>query len=246
MMELKVFQDYTTLSAAAAAMLIDCVQKKPGALLCFATGDTPKLAYQIVVEIAKRDGVNFRNCFFVGLDEWLGIPPENTGSCHHFLHRYLLKPLAVDPSQVHLFDGMTTNEDEECKRMNEIVDKKGNIDFMVVGVGMNGHIGFNEPGTDIDSLAHVSMLDDITKKVGKKYFEEEVLINKGITLGLKQVMDAETLLMMASGKKKAPVIKLAMEKEISTFFPASLIRRHKKGILMTDIEAVSELEKPYK
>ena len=241
-MQLKKFQDYTALSTAAAAMIIECVRKKPGALLCFATGDTPRLTYQLVAEIAKKEEVDFGNCFFIGLDEWLGIPPDNTGSCHHFLHQYLFIPLGIHPSQFQLFDGLTTNEDGECERMNRLIEKKGNIDFMVAGVGMNGHIGFNEPGTDMNSMAHVAVLDETTRHVGKKYFQDEVPISKGITLGLKQVLQAETLLMLANGLKKAPVIKRTLEEEISNSFPASLIQQHKNGILMIDTEAASELE----
>ena len=242
-MQIKIFQNYQTLSEAAATMIMDFVKKKPNALLCFATGDSPRLTYKILTEKAKEQHIDFSKCLIVGLDEWLGIAPDKPGSCHHFLHNYLFEPLSIDPAQVFLFDSMTTNEQEECERINRIMEEKGPIDFMLVGVGMNGHIGFNEPGTDIDSKAHVSVLDDTTRTVGKKYFLEEVSIRKGMTLGLKQVMQAQTLLMMANGKKKAPVINQALEKEISNSFPASLIRQHKQGILMIDIEAASELEK---
>jgi glucosamine-6-phosphate isomerase len=245
-MELKIYKDYSSMSEAAASMIIDCLRKKPNALLCFATGDTPKLTYQLLCEMSKGDQVDFSKCFIIGLDEWLGIPHEITGSCHYFLHRYLFEPLTINSSQVHLFDGMTNNEEQECKSMNELIRKKGGIDFMVVGVGMNGHIGFNEPGTDIDSMAHVSILDETTRTVGKKYFQDEVAISKGITLGLKQVMESQMLLMMANGEKKAPVIKKTMQQEVNTTFPASLIRWHEKGILMIDTEAASELEISYK
>jgi glucosamine-6-phosphate isomerase len=245
-MKLKVFKDYPELSVAAAAAIIECIKNKPGAVLCFASGDTPKLAYQVVADMAKKENIDLSKCFLIGLDEWLGIPPDNTGSCHYFLQHYLFAPMGVDLSQVHLFDAMTTNEEEECERMNSIIAAKKGIDLMVVGVGMNGHIGFNEPGTGMGAGAHVARLEEITKNVGKKYFNEAVTINKGITVGLKQVMQAGALLMMANGKKKAPVIKRAVEGEPSINFPASLIRAHKKGILMIDKEAASELETQFK
>ena len=129
--------------------------------------------------------------------------------------------------------------------MNRVIEEKGPVDLMIVGVGMNGHIGFNEPGAEIDSTAHVSILDETTRTVGKKYFETEVPITKGITLGLKQVMETKTLVMIANGKKKAPVIKRAVENEITTSFPASLIRRHKNSFLLIDREASTELQAPY-
>ena len=245
-MELKVFQDYSSMSGAAASMIIECVKAKPNALLCFATGDTPKLTYQLLSEMANRDKVDLSKCFFVGLDEWLGIPGDYTGSCHYFLHKYLFEPLGIRSSRLHLFNSMTTNDQQECETMNKLIAEKGPIDFMLVGVGMNGHIGFNEPGTDIHSTAHVAILDETTRTVGKKYFQEEVTINKGITLGMKQVLQTESLLMMASGKKKAAVIKRAVENEITIHFPASVIRHHQNALCMTDVEAASELETSYK
>ena len=241
-MELKVFKDYSELSVAAAMMIVDCVKNNPGAVLCFATGDTPKLAYQQVAEIAKQNDVDFSKCFFIGLDEWMGISPSNTGSCNYFLHHYLFAPLGIKVTQIHLFDAIAANEKEECERMNKLIEEKGGIDFMLVGVGMNGHIGFNEPGADIYSTAHVAKLDEITKSIGQKYFSEEVIINKGITLGLKQIMNARSLVMMANGKKKAPVIKKAIKEKITTDFPASLIRQNNNAMLMVDQEAASELE----
>jgi glucosamine-6-phosphate isomerase len=191
---------------------------------------------------ATRDKIDFSNCFIIGLDEWAGIPPDNTGSCHWFLHEYLFKPMNIDPSQVHLFNAFATNEKDECEKMNSLIEGRGGIDLMVVGVGMNGHIGFNEPGTNIESLAHVALLDEITKTVGQKYFRDKVSIGKGMTVGLKQVMQAGTLLMMANGKKKAPVIKRTVEDGVTTDFPATLMQKHKNGFLLIDVEASSELK----
>ena len=241
-MLLKIHESYDAMSSAAADMIIDTVNRNPNALLCFATGDTPKLTYQTLQKIGKEKEVNFSKCFFVGLDEWLGIPPQNTGSCHYFLQHFLFQPLSIDPSQIHLFNAMTVDEEQECRTMNKLLEDKGPIDFMLVGIGMNGHIGFNEPGTDPGSTAHVSILDRTTQTVGKKYFEQEVTISKGMTLGLKQVMESRKLLMMANGKKKAGVIRKTLEAGISSDFPASLVRDHKNSILMIDKEAASELE----
>jgi glucosamine-6-phosphate isomerase len=243
-MELKIFKDYSELSMAAAIQIVNCIKSKPNAVLCFATGDTPKLAYQKVGEIAKQHNVDLTKCFFIGLDEWLGIPPANTGSCNYFLHHYLFVPLGIKSSQVHLFDALTMNEEMECERMNKLIEEKGGIDLMLVGVGINGHIGFNEPGADIDSNAHIARLEEITKSIGQKYFNEEVTIDKGMTIGLKQVMNAKSLIMMANGKKKALVIRRIINENISTDFPATLMRQHKNALLMVDEEAASELEKP--
>jgi 6-phosphogluconolactonase/glucosamine-6-phosphate isomerase/deaminase len=127
--------------------------------------------------------------------------------------------------------------------MNKLIEEKAGIDLMLVGVGINGHIGFNEPGADIDSNAHIAQLEEITKSVGQKYFNEEVTINKGMTLGLKHVMNARALIMMANGNKKAAVVRRVLKENISTDFPARLIRQHNKALLMIDEEAASELGK---
>ena len=240
-MELKVFKDHNEQSAAVAEMIIDCVKAKPDALLCFATGDSPKLAYQLLAARAIKENIDFSRCFMIGLDEWIGIPPGNTGSCHWFLHEYLFKPMNIDQSQIHLFNAFPKNEKEECRKMNKLIAVNG-IDLMVVGIGMNGHIGFNEPGADINSLAHIAALEETTKTVGQKYFQDKVTIDKGITVGLKQVMEAEKLLMLANGKKKASVVKRVVEESVSTDFPATLIQQHKNGYLMIDSEAASELK----
>ncbi|MBL7740916.1 MAG: glucosamine-6-phosphate deaminase [Chitinophagaceae bacterium] len=240
-MELKVFEDYPELSVAVATVIIECIRDNPHAVICFASGDTPRLAYQVVADMARKENINMQQCSFIGLDEWLGIPPDNAGSCHYFLQQLLFIPIGARPSQVYLFDAMTANEEEECEKMNNVIVAKGGIDLMIAGVGMNGHIGFNEPGTDIRSLAHVAVLDDTTRTVGQKYFRDKVVISKGITVGLKQVMEAKTLLMMANGQKKATVIRKAVEESISADFPASLIQQHPHAILMTDKEAASAL-----
>jgi glucosamine-6-phosphate isomerase len=240
-MKLKVFKDHNEQSAAVAEMIIDCVKTKPDALLCFATGDSPKLAYQLLATKAIKENIDFSRCFMIGLDEWIGISPGNTGSCHWFLNEYLFKPMNIDQSQIHLFNAFPKNEKEECRKMNKLIAVNG-INLMVVGIGMNGHIGFNEPGADINSLAHIAELEETTKIVGQKYFQDKVTIDKGITVGLKQVMEVEKLLMLANGKKKAPVVKRVVEENVSTDFPATLIQQHKNGYLMIDSEAASELK----
>lgn len=242
-MELQIFDTYELLSSAAAELIINAVKKKPHTVFCFASGDTPKRTYELLASTAKNDNVDFSRCTFIGLDEWLGIPPENPGSCHYFLQTYLIQPLRLNPGQVHLFDAMAINPREECDKMNALIHEKKGIDFMLVGVGMNGHVGFNEPGTSITLNAHVINLDSTTLSVGQKYFSAEVPASKGITIGLEQVLEAGTLLMMANGKKKAAIIKQALEEEITNHTPASLIRHHANGILMIDEAAASDLDK---
>jgi len=243
-MELKIFKDYDELSFAACEEIIRIIKTKTDAILCLATGQSPILTYQLLVEKIIAEKIDISNITFIGLDEWVGIPPEMEGSCQHFLQTRLFKPLKVSASQVYLFDALANETDKECKRMNKIIKEKGGIDFMLVGVGMNGHIGFNEPGVAINNYAHVIELDETTKAVGqKKYFDKPVTISKGITLGLQDFLDARFTIMIANGIKKADIIKKAMEEPIDTNVPATLMRMHKNSLLMVDEEAASLLDK---
>lgn len=239
-MELKIFKDNDELSFATSEEIIRIIKSKPDAVLCLATGQSPILTYQMLVEKIIADKIDISKITFIGLDEWVGIPPEMEGSCQHFLQTRLFKPLNVAASQIYLFDALANDLDKECKRMNDAIAAKGGIDFMLVGVGLNGHIGFNEPGVSINNHAHVIELDETTKAVGqKKYFDKPVSIGQGITLGLQNFLEARLAVMIANGSKKAEIIKKAMEEPISTAVPATIMRMHKNSLLMVDEEAAA-------
>lgn len=240
-MECRIFDDYDELSAAAAELIIGIVERKPDAVLCFATGNSPVGTYKALVQKAKEQGTDFSQCFCFGLDEWLGVPPEKSGSCHYLLYEQVFNPLGISPAQVHLFDGMTKDIQMECRIMNGEIENAGGIDCMLVGIGLNGHIGFNEPGVDIALQAHEQELQDSTLASGQLYFNEPTAIAKGITLGLDQVMKARTLLMLASGKSKAEIIHKACDGPVSNEVPASYIQHHRHAVLMIDREAATLL-----
>lgn len=239
---LLICKDHYALSLEVAHRIIHQVQIKPQSVLCLAAGDTPRLAYALLVELSQQSATNFTQCTFVGLDEWLGIHPENEGSCAYFLRRNLLSPLAIADAQIRLFDGLAQDPVRECVQMDEFVRKLGGIDLVLVGVGMNGHVGFNEPGVAEDLYAHVTDLDDTTRSVGQKYFKETTPLQRGITLGLRHLLDAGTALLMASGEKKAAIIRKIVEGPVSTDVPASIIRKHPDGVILLDNEAASMLK----
>jgi glucosamine-6-phosphate isomerase len=241
-MQLKICKDYQSLSEAAATEIIELVKHKPDAVICLASGDTPRLTCKLLVEKTVRENVDLSHVTFIGLDEWIGIPPENEGSCHYFFQNELFKPLHFPSSQVYLFDAMPGNLDEERGKMDRVIFEKGGIDLMIVGIGMNGHIGFNEPGVSFDNYAHVIDLDDTTISVGQKYFKTPVSLQKGITLGLKHLQQSKKVLLLANGAKKAAVVKKTVEGEITNEFPASIMQTHSNGFVMIDEEAASLLD----
>lgn len=242
-MQLKTFKDYHTLSSYAAGEILALVKNKPDAVFCLASGDTPKLAYNLITQIGKSEDINFSRCTFIGLDEWIGISPANEGSCHYFLNTHLFRPLGIESSQIHLFNASSADLAGECRNMDAIIRKKGGIDLMLVGVGMNGHVGFNEPGVPVDLYSHVVALDATTQSVGQKYFKESTRLQQGITLGLKHFLESRKAIMVASGIKKAEVMRKALEEPINTSMPASVIRSHSQGFVVLDEDAASALKK---
>jgi glucosamine-6-phosphate isomerase len=244
-MQLQIYKDYQTLSSHVASNIIDLVKKKPNAVLCLASGHTPVLTYSIVAERAASENIDFGHCTFIGLDEWMGIPPNVEGSCHFFLQKNIFGPLNISSSQYHLFDALAVDPQKECYKMDKIISEKGGIDLMLLGVGMNGHIGFNEPGVSFDNCSHLVQLDDTTLSVGQKYFANETALGKGLTLGVKTVTDTNKVILMATGVKKAEVMKKVLEGEVSNTVPASIIRNHRNSFVMIDDDAASSLMHAY-
>lgn len=242
-MQLNIYKDYEDLSQHVADEIIRLIKNKPDAVVCLASGDTPRLTFNLMTKKAADDKIDFSRCTFIGLDEWVGIPPENEGSCHYFLHHHVFGPLHISEDRIHLFDALAKDLQQECRQMDSIIAAKGGIDLILVGVGMNGHIGFNEPGVSPDHYAHVVELDEATRTVGQKYFRQHTSLNYGITLGLNHLLAAGKAIMIANGTKKADVIRKAMEEEITPSMPASIMRKHPNGFIMLDEGAASTLTK---
>lgn len=241
-MKLTIEKDYGAMSLRTARYIIDVVKKKPGALLCLAAGDTPRLAYDLVAQIAKKENVDFTQCYFVSLDEWVAIPPENEGSCQYFLRHHLFGPLHIPENHIHLFNALAGDLAEECSKMDTFIQQHNGIDLMIVGVGRNGHIGFNEPGVDFNEYSHVVELDETTQAVGQKYFRNQTTLTKGITLGLQHLLESRKVILIANGEKKSSVIKEAVEGKVGAEMPASIMQKHPDGEIILDEEAASLLK----
>lgn len=242
-MLLKIFKDYLQLSEYAADGMLQLLKETPKAVICLASGDSPKLTCELFVKMAKEKKIDISKFFFVGLDEWVGLSPNTKGSCRNDFEKRIIEPLSLSSSQCHFFNGQAENLIQECILMDKIIKDKGGIDLMIVGIGMNGHIGFNEPGVDFNLLSHVINLDETTVSVGQKYFTETVTLSKGITLGLKHLMQTKKVMLLANGRKKAEVIKKTVEGEVTANLPASIMQTHTNGFILLDEEAGSLLDK---
>ncbi|HZY35356.1 MAG TPA: glucosamine-6-phosphate deaminase [Mucilaginibacter sp.] len=240
-MKLILTKDYDAMSRAAADLVIEQVKQKPGSLICFPSGDSPAGMFRYLIADAGAGNVDFSHCNFVGLDEWVGMDDSDEGSCTRFLNDHFFGLLSVKPPQVKFFDAKATDLDASCRDMDGFVARHGPLDMMIVGIGMNGHIGLNEPGTDFNLYAHHAPLDPVTVTVGQKYFNKETPLTGGITLGLKHLQEAKMPLLIAAGSKKASIIKQALQGEVTQQLPASIFQTLSASVVLLDEGAASEL-----
>ncbi|MGX6443861.1 glucosamine-6-phosphate deaminase [Neobacillus sp. K501] len=240
-MEMNVLNNYEEMSKATAEFIIDYVDKKPDSLMCLAGGDTPLRTFDYLVEAEKNGRVNFSQCKFVSLDEWVGLGKSVKGSCQETLYHKFYDQISISPEQICFFNGLAEDFEAECKRMDHFIFTNGNIDLILLGIGLNGHLGFNEPNVNPKLYSHVVELDSITKEVSSKYFEEEVEVKQGISLGLQHIMESETVVLMANGAKKAEIIKETVEGEKTIKVPSSLLQDLSNVNIFLDKEAASLL-----
>lgn len=240
-MVVKIFKDNETLSNYMADELMQQLIAKPDSLICFASGNSPKRAAALFVEKAIEKNIDTTQFKFVGLDEWVGVASTTKGSCHHDFKEWIFDPLGIQPNQYHVFDGTTSDLAKACREMDEFIAQNGGIDLMIVGIGMNGHIGFNEPGVDFNQLSHVVPLDEITATVGQQYFEQSMELKYGITLGFQHLLQSQKVYLLANSSKKAEVVKRAIEGEVDRSFPASIMQQHTNGFILIDEAAAALL-----
>ena len=236
-MKLHIYPDYKTLSRAVADVVGLYISKKPKSLVCLASGHTPMGVFQCMVTDILDKRLDVSQCTFVGLDEWVGLGPQDDGSCRAMMDDSFFIPASILPEQIHFFDGLATNLQHEAERINALINKHHGLDIMLVGVGTNGHIAMNEPGTPFDTPAHVSTLAEETKTVGQKYFSQSTKLDKGLTLGLRHVREARLPILIANGYTKNAILKKALGLPPSEALPASIFQQLEHGVVMVDAEA---------
>jgi glucosamine-6-phosphate isomerase len=241
-MKTHIFPDYPQLCQAVAQNVINCVNAKPNALICIAGGDTPLGVFAALVDAQKQGHVDFSHAQFLGLDEWLGLGKADKGSCREMVWHHFFDKLNLRDKQICFFDGLTTHPQEECQRVDRYIDQHGPIDCIVLGIGMNGHIGFNEPGASLDNTCHVVDLDAVTQAVSVKYFDTQRNVQQGISLGLKTILAAKNIVLMASGEKKAEIVAQTVNHPASRDIPSTLVKTVTQASLYLDKAAARALE----
>lgn len=229
-------KNYEELSKVASEKVIEIMKVKPNSLYCFAGGDTPVRTLELLVKAHHEKRIDLRQAFYIGLDEWVGLDEFHKGSCLAYMKTNLFDPANVPDEQIHFFNAKSSDLETECQLSNSYIKDHNGITLSLVGVGVNGHLGFNEPGTSFETLAHVVDLNEITKKVGEKYFENNEILNKGITLGIKQLLESDYLILEASGETKKEAVKKLIENKVTTEWPVTALRLHKNCTVIIDAD----------
>jgi glucosamine-6-phosphate isomerase len=238
-MQLQTYKNYTELSKHVADLIASTIKKKPFAYICIASGHTPVGVFQCLLDDI-RNGLDVSKVTFISLDEWVGIDPNDPGSCISMLRKDFFNHVKLRDEQIVMFD-VQANPILECARINDMIASNGGLDVMLVGIGLNGHIGMNEPGTSFRSYAHVSVLAEETKSSGQKYFEKQTTLSKGVTLGLRHFAECRLPILMANGIKKANIMNEVMNTNPTEQIPATIIHNIPQALVMIDTEAASHL-----
>ena len=240
-MEIIIADTYEDLSKFAADIVTELMQQVKEPLICTASGDSPAGVYKELVRMVNAKDIDVFDWYFLSLDEWAGMNGNDEGSCRFHLNNQLFNPLKVSAEKIGFFDGRANDLEKECLRIESFIAAQGGINTAIVGLGMNGHVGMNEPGTSPELYSHVAEIDPETQKVGQKYFKKQQQLLHGLTLGIASMMKAEHIILMVNGSKKAQIVQQVLEGEISEALPASLLRNHPDLKVFLDKEAASML-----
>lgn len=225
-----------------SGVLVNLLQMKPTAVVCMASGNSPALTCHYFVKKVKESNIDVSKFRFVGLDEWVGVPPLSRGACRFDFEERIFKPLGLGADRYFLFNGIAEDLAGECRKMDEALVRVGGIDLMIVGLGLNGHIGFNEPGVSWDLKSHVIELEKGTTVVGQKYFDQPMDLKFGITLGFRHLMDAKKVVLVAQGKSKAEVLRRVVDEKPSEDCPASVLKLHSNSVIAVDADSGSLIQ----
>lgn len=236
-MEIFVGQTYEEISKQSTDAVIQLMSSIEKPLLCPASGDSPAGLYKELVEKFNNKEVNVSDWYFVGLDEWAGMNGNDEGSCRFHLNNQLLHPLTIEKEKICFFDGRAEDLASECNKTEKFIAEHGGIHVAIVGLGTNGHVAMNEPGTSPALRSHVAAIHPSTQQAGQKYFKEAKEISQGITLGLATLMEARHVILVANGAHKAEIVKKIITGEPDEQLPATLLLNHPSLQIYLDAEA---------
>jgi len=239
---MKVIQaaDYDDMSRKAANLISAQIIMKPRCVLGLATGSTPVGVYRQLTEWYRKGDLDFSEVTTFNLDEYRGLERSHPQSYYYFMKEHLFSKVNIVAGRTNIPDGMAQNPEFACKDYNDRIERAGGIDLQLLGIGHNGHIGFNEPGTAFEAMTHLVELTESTLQANRRFFSsEEEMPRQAYTMGIKNIMLAKKIIILASGRDKAAILKEAMEGSISPKVQASILQLHNDATVVADREALS-------
>jgi glucosamine-6-phosphate deaminase len=240
-MRAHVFPDYEAMSAAVADAVARRLREEPSTVFLLPTGTTPLGMYRRLVEMHRRGELSFAKATFFNLDEYLSLKPDHPASYHVYMKENLYGLIDADPARIFVPNGAADDPEAEGERYEAAIRESGGIDVCVLGIGRNGHIGFNEPGAPFDSRTRVVQLSESTRLVNAGDFESDRAPECAITVGMATIFESGEVLLLASGTNKAAAVAAAVEGEVSESVPASMLKKHPNTTLFLDEDAASDL-----
>jgi glucosamine-6-phosphate deaminase len=242
-MEVIIQRDYEQMSKTAGKIVAELLNTKPNAVLGMATGSTPLGLYQELVRLHNEEQLDFSRVTTFNLDEYVGLGITHPQSYHYFMHKHFFQHVNIPPQNINIPSGTTSNYPAFCQWYEQRITECGGIDLQILGIGTDGHIAFNEPGSSLSSRTRLKTLSKQTIDDNARFFErrEDVPIYS-ITMGVGTILDARKLVLVASGKSKANAIARAVEGPVTSMVTASAIQLHREAIVIVDRDAAANLE----
>lgn len=234
---------YAELTQRSAGIISEAIRKRPDLRLGLATGTTPLGLYRELARIHREEGLDFSRVVTFNLDEYLGLAADHPQSAHSFMQRSFFDHVNIAPDNIHIPDGTAPGDlDEYCARYEATIQKAGGIDLQILGIGRNGHIGFNEPSSSLSSRTRMKTLTRQTLEDNRQLFQEgQAIPEAAITMGIGTILDARRILLLASGTSKARALARAIEGPVTAFVTASALQLHRDVTILTDENAAAEL-----
>ncbi len=230
--------------ALGARWIARLLRAKPNAVLGLATGSTPVLLYQELIRLHREEGLDFQAVTTFNLDEYLGLAPTHLASYHHFMRENLFRHINICEKNTHIPDGLTTDVPDTCRKYEDQIQAAGGIDLQILGIGGDGHIGFNEPGSSLASRTRIKTLTERTRQDNAPFFDSPNEIPRHVlTMGVGTIMDAREIVLLAFGETKAQTLAAAVEGPVTASVPASILQFHEKATFLVDEAAATHLKR---
>lgn len=230
-------KDRDELSEKATGLFVNILKKIKQPIIGLATGSTPEKMYENLTRKCRLGEISFKDVTTFNLDEYACLSPEHPSSYRYYMEEKLFRFVDIRKENAYVPNGLAENLEKECEMYEQLIAEKGPIDFLVLGIGVNGHIGFNEPGTTFDSRTHVVTLTESTRVVNSRFFNRiEDVPREALTMGLGTIMDAKEIMLLVQGENKAAILEKVVHGEVTTDVPASILQRHPNTTIITDID----------